>query len=67
MSIRKICPTCKGQKNIQTLGYMVKKCNNCQGVGHVSFAESPKREDSERLPEALVVRRRGRPPKNSGV
>lgn len=35
------CPSCRGAREVMKLGGMIGKCNLCEGVGKINYADFP--------------------------
>ena len=63
ITVKALCPSCKGAKAILGIGYVKKKCHTCDGDGYV-FKSSDIRTDVQQQSTQVQLKRRGRPPKS---
>ena len=59
------CSVCLGKKFIEGIGYMRKKCDNCEGVGFLFRVLVDDPDETVKKVEEVVPpkKKRGRPPK----
>lgn len=63
----KMCPHCKGCKEIMGMGFMTRKCEHCKGVGYLAIEERP---SVVAITEALNItpkKSAGRPKSNKSL